>query len=108
MLEKAYTYVWLRKDLQPVHAIIQAGHALHEIGLDSRRLAKANHMVLFEVPNEKVLFEVEKELSWLGIRHHLFYEPDYGMGYTAIASEAFCENDPIRKRFSRWPLYKDS
>lgn len=102
-----YTYVFVRKDL-PIHAqIIQAGHALHEVGFTQTRPDAACHLVLFEVSSEKELLKIHSDLMRRGIWLELFFEPDYNGGeYTAMASACISEGDLARASFAKYKLYE--
>jgi len=42
-----------------------------------------------------------------GIEFYVFYEPDFGpLGYTALCTEPLDDNDPRRKYFRKWNLFK--
>ena len=82
-----YTYCFLRKDLAPIDRAIQLGHACMELGkmLDSDE--PIANMVLFEVADQSELVRVSAWLDDIGVKHHMFFEPDYDTGYTAICCE---------------------
>lgn len=95
-----YTYCFIRKDI-PIHAqIIQTAHAC----LQSDKPKTVNSIVLFEVKNEDHLIQTNEYLKDRGIKTYMFFEPDYDMGYTAIATEPISnEKDrAIFKRFKMW------
>ena len=100
-----YTYCFLRKDLPPVVRAIQLAHAGMELGkmLDSDE--PIANLVLFEVANEQELIKVDGWLEEIGIeKRHMFYEPDYDTGYTAIAVGPLTGEQ--RVPFSRFTLFK--
>lgn len=128
-LTHKYVYVWVRKDLPHAYQIIQAGHALHEMGMDTERpmntlpedcevlYSKQDgkwttterkmpvHLILFGVKNEKELLEVSRYLNENTVEHHTFYEPDFDTGFTAIATELFDNNSERRSLFKRFRMY---
>lgn len=110
---RAYTYVIVRKDLPVYYQIIQAGHAiqemmlgLHELDSETNKIRK-NYMCLLEVKNEQELMRAYSWIESCGINCHMFYEPDYETGYTAVASEPIPWDDvESRKVFDRFRMYK--
>lgn len=114
-----YVYVWVRKDIPQPYQIIQAGHALHEMGMDTERPREYDesdptcppmdypvHIVLFGVKNEKELLEASRYLNENAIKHHTFYEPDFETGFTAIATELVSNTDEERRAlFSKYRMY---
>lgn len=125
-LTHKYVYVWVRKDLPHAYQIIQAGHALHEMGMDTMRpwfyddppkktsettsisvgtRKMPVHLILFGVKNEKELLEVSRYLNENTVEHHTFYEPDFDTGFTAIATELFDNNSERRSLFKRFRMY---
>ena len=99
-----YTYCFLRKDLPGVVRAIQLGHACMELGkmLDSDE--PIANMVLFEVADQSELVRVSGWLNDVSLKHHIFYEPDYNTGYTAICTEPLTGDQ--RVPFSGFTLFK--
>lgn len=88
-----FVYIYVRTDIPPVQQLIQAAHAAHEAGImfgkhDSED-GKDNisHFCVFAVTNEERLFWIHKRFMQKDIGFHMFYEPDFNMGYSAIATE---------------------
>lgn len=79
-----YTYCFLRKDLPGVVRAIQLGHATMELGKTLGPDEPIANLVLFEVADQSELVRVSSWLNDVDIKHHIFYEPDYDTGYTAI------------------------
>lgn len=81
-----YTYAFLRKDLSNVQRAIQLAHATQEIG---KRFPKSpiSNLVLFEVADQEELVRIGGWLNDVGTLYHMFYEPDYNTGFTAIATQ---------------------
>jgi len=94
-----YTYCFIRKDI-PIHAqIIQTAHAC----LQSDKPKTVNSIILFEVKNEEHLIKTNEYLQGRGLKTYMFFEPDYDMGYTAIATEPLQGEDrTIMSRFRMW------
>jgi hypothetical protein len=94
-----YTYCFVRKDIPIAAQIVQTAHAC----LQKEMPKDINSIVLFEVKNEDHLIKVHEYLMDRGIDSYMFFEPDYDMGYTAIATEPISEeNRDIFKRFKMW------
>lgn len=94
-----YTYCFIRKDI-PIHAqIIQTAHACLQIEAPK----EINSIVLFEVKNEEHLIATNEYLQKRGLKTYIFFEPDFDMGYTAIATEPLKGEDrEVCKRFKMW------
>lgn len=99
-----YTYCFLRKDLPGVVRAIQLGHACMELGkmLDSEE--PIANLILFEVQNEQELVRASSWLEDVGVKFHMFHEPDYDTGYTAIACEPLSGDQ--RVPFSGFKLFE--
>lgn len=82
---------------------MQAAHATLEIGFRQTLPNVVCHLVLLAVPNEETLTRWAFDLKCDGINHHCFFEPDDGMGYSALATEPL--PDSARKRFKKLPLW---
>lgn len=119
-----YVYVFVRKDLPHAYQIIQAGHALHEMGMNTERpfwVAPQRegynvnetwrtepmpvHLILFGVKNQNELLQASRYLHENAVEHHTFYEPDYDTGFTAIATELFDNTSERRELFKRFRMY---
>lgn len=96
-----YTYLLVREDLTKGQQITQAGHAAYEAGktLDPEKLA--THMVVLSIKNQEELLQASRMLENQGIAHCLFFEPDYGIGESALATRPIqCPKE--RKFFRKW------
>lgn len=98
-MEIPYTYVFVRTDIPSEAQIVQAGHACLEAGFDFPRPNGTCHMVLIGVPSEEKLVNTARYLEDHEIAHRMFHEPDYGMGFSAIATEPIHgdRRKPLRK-----------
>lgn len=99
-----YTYCFLRKDLPGVVRAIQLAHATMELGktLDSKE--PIANLILFEVADQSELVRISSWLQDIGVRHHMFHEPDYDTGYTAICCEPLTGDQ--RVPFSGFKLFE--
>jgi len=101
-----YTYCFLREDLSQAASIIQAAHANFELGLrltDEEKPTRTAHMVLLGVSGEKELIRIHEQLKEDGIKSHIFFEPDYDLGYTALATQPLYGKN--RNRFKNFQLW---
>lgn len=103
-----YVYVMVRKDLTLEQQMVQLGHAALEAGyaFDGPRNQTA-HLVLLEVPDQPALQAAASRLERHGIEHALFYEPDFGMGHSALATRPVTERHE-RQLFRKYPLYRQT
>lgn len=88
----------MRTDIPLPAQAVQACHAALE------RPTQSTHLVLFAIKNEQELFKTKDMLINNGIDYSMFYEPDFDMGYTAIATEPIHEAD--KRIFKRYRLWK--
>ncbi len=88
---KRYMYVFLRTDIPFVNQIVQAGHACTLAGRDFQ-IPDDTNLVLLEVENESKLVNAARWLEKNKINYRMFYEPDFPVGNTAIATGPICES----------------
>lgn len=106
-----YIYGFVRRDLPPVQRIIQFGHACVEVGLDlgtdERKAAPLSppNICLFEVADEDELIAVVRQLRSARIKHSAFYERDYDVGFSAVATEPI--SGDARSFFANFKRYED-
>ena len=106
-----FVYLYVRADLPPVQQVIQTAHAAHEAGIhygkvrqDENGVPLISHFCVFQLKDGRDLAEVGGELAMKGIRHHTFFEPDFDMGLSAIATEPLIGVD--RKQVPVRPLLR--
>jgi hypothetical protein len=105
----SYIYTFIRRDLSPEQKIVQLGHACHEAGklLKHEENQETSSLILLSAQNEKELKSIARKIDCAGIDFHMFYEPDYDTGYTAICTRPII-TERERRFFSRWDLYRDT
>lgn len=103
-METPYTYCFIRKDLPLHYQIIQAAHATQEITKECDHPDRTCHFILFEAKDECDLTKIKEKLDVNGIKSHMFNEPDYGTGFTSIATEPIYGE--ARKFFKKFKMYK--
>ena len=103
----SYIYTFIREDLSPEQKIVQLGHACHEAGklLNKDEHEDISSMVLLSARDETDLRNIAKRIDCAGIDFHIFYEPDYSTGYTAICTRPII-TDRERAFFRKWDLYR--
>ena len=94
------------KDLKPGYQAVQASHAAIEFIFEHPEIAHdwyniSKYLVFLSVKNLDELVELSEKLSYKGIKHSKFYEPDIGNELTAIALEP---TSKARKLVSSYPL----
>lgn len=99
-----YVYVFIRKDLSLAQQLVQSNHSSVEAGFRFKQPIETARLVMLEVPDVAGLQEAAAHLDSLGIEHHLFFEPDFDIGHSAITTRPVYgeERLPLRK----YPLYK--
>lgn len=83
-----FVYIFVRKDLPRIHQTIQASHAAHEAGIEFGKIdGQQSHFCIFGVKDEEQLMAAAWQIEQNEIKHSIFHEPDFDMGYTALATE---------------------
>ncbi len=59
---------------------------------------------MLAIPSQNHLLDAADELARAGIRHTLFFEPDFNFGYTAACTEPLA--DDLRRRLRRFKLWQ--
>jgi len=103
---KPYVYALIRRDIPFAQQLVQVGHAALEAGREHYRSDETASFIVLEVPDRAALEAAAQRLSSLGIDHHLFFEPDFDMGYSALATRPVSGKE--RQIFRRWPLWRES
>ncbi len=99
-----YIYTFIRRDISPEQKIVQIGHATWEAGQRFEHPKEIASLILLSVNNEEELLEVSRRLDIRDIDHYKFFEPDNGMGYSAICTRPVYEKSE-RNYFKRYKLY---
>ena len=85
---------------------MQVGHACLEAGNRFGQPEAPCHLVLFGVSSAARLLDAAAWLNAAGIRSVAFFEPDDGLGYTAICTEPVVGSTRrLLKRFSLWQQF---
>jgi len=89
--------VFVRQDIPIQHQIIQSCHAVLTLSEDIR-IAGTPNIVLIGVSGEEPLQKVKAKLAEYGFYYSAWTEPDYDLGFTAIAVEPLdsLERAPLR------------
>ena len=98
-------YVLVRRDLTPRQQLVQAVHAAAEAG---RRFYRVDHgiasAIVLTVPDAAALSAARNQLTAAGISTDTFYEPDFGIGESALATEPIPQE--LRVHLRAWPLWR--
>lgn len=86
------------------YQIIQTAHATQEITKEIDHPERTSHLILFEAKNEEHLINIKQKLDEQGIKSHMFFEPDWNTGHTAIATAPIYGED--RNFFKKFRMYK--
>lgn len=102
---KPYVYVLVREDISLEQQMVQASHAALEAGFRFQQPAgDTSSLILLSIPNRESLENAARELQLVGIDHHMFFEPDFDMGHSALATRPLYGAE--RKRMRKYPLYR--
>jgi len=116
---KPYVYVIVRTDIRLRNQLVQLGHACLEAGAafyrpsigttvqadgQIRHEREVASLIALQVPDQAALLVAAEELTKAGIRHEIFFEPDHGMGWTALTTEPI--SGKMRETFKKYKLWK--
>jgi hypothetical protein len=88
--------------------MVQSNHATFEV---ARRLPQPQDLdvtpscITIGVPDKTALFRVIEKLRAKGIDHQVFYEPDFGMGLSAVATAPLVQEQ--RRALSNYRLWQE-
>ena len=101
---KPYTYILVRGDLSPAQQMVQACHAALEAGFAFSAPAETSSLITLSVPDKAALLAAQARLEAKGIRTLCFFEPDFDMGFSALAT---CPLYEKKERFAlaKYPLF---
>lgn len=98
-------YVLVRLDIGLAQQLVQAAHAAAEAG---RSFYQPGHgvarLVVLEVADLEALMHAREYLRQRGIACEAFFEPDEGMGYSALATQPL--ESRRRSHLRRWRLWR--
>lgn len=101
---RPYTYVIVRTDLSPAEQIVQACHAALEAGFAFTAPAETSSLIVLAVAGKAELLEAAERLELNGIETQLFFEPDFDMGYSALATRTVTTKKE-RSVLAKYPLF---
>lgn len=103
-MTKPYVYVLVRGDLPLEQQMVQSNHAALEAGFRFSKPEETASLVMLSVPDKPALLAAAERLAGHGIDHHLFFEPDWEMGHSALATRPVFGAE--RKLMKRYPLFR--
>jgi hypothetical protein len=104
MQHKPYVYVLVREDISAEQQLVQASHAALEAGFRFERPLQTARLIVLSVPDREALEAAADRLHRYGIDHHMFLEPDFGMGHSALATRPL-HLPKDRHRMRKYPLF---
>lgn len=101
---KRTIYVLIRQDISIEQQLVQSAHAAAEAG---RTFYSHDHgiasLIVLSVPDQAALHAARQRLLSHGIESELFFEPDFGMGHSALATRPLTNDE--RRHMRRWRLW---
>ena len=100
--------MFVRQDISLAQQIVQSNHATFEL---ARRLPHPQNLeitpscIVIGVPNKTALYRVIEKLRLNAIPHHVFYEPDFDMGLSAVATVPLGQEQ--RRKLSNYRLWHE-
>lgn len=103
--DKHTMYIFIRRDIGPEQQAVQSAHAAAEAG---RLYYDPEHgiasLIILEAQDEADLAKISHHLEKKGIAFTAFFEPDFGMGYSALATRPIKAHE--RKYMMGWRLFR--
>lgn len=100
-----YVYILVRKDLSKEQQGVQAVHAGMASVHEHKGLKSDTRLVLLSVEDESDLLQWKEKTIYKDIKHEMFYEPDYGIGWSALATAPISRKEgKIFKKLNKWTL----
>jgi hypothetical protein len=103
----SYIYTFIRRDISPEQQRVQLGHACYEAGKKFADNHGISSLILLSARDREDLENISRKLEEKGIDFYMFFEPDDGMGYSAICSEPIV-NPNLRNFFRKWELFTEA
>ncbi|MBK3779830.1 hypothetical protein G3A43_06155 [Paraburkholderia aspalathi] len=104
-MHKPYVYVLIREDISLEQKLVQASHAALEAGFRFEKPEQTASLIMLSVPDRNALEAAAKRLTRYGIEHHMFFEPDFEMGHSALATRPI-HLSKERHRMRKYPLFR--
>lgn len=101
----SYIYTFIRQDISPEQRIVQIGHACYEAGKMFRDDLGISSLILLSAKDEADIKLIGRKLDRRGIDYYAFFEPDEGMGYSAICTRPVTD-ERERSFFRKWELFR--
>ena len=98
----------MRQDIPLAQQVVQSNHATFEI---ARRLPHPLDLditpscIVIGVPDKQALSRVIEKLRTNDIHHHVFHEPDFDMGLSAVATAPLEQSQ--RRMLSNYRLWRE-
>ncbi len=98
----------MRQDISVAQQIVQSNHATYEVARRSpaSNLDEIPSCIVIGVPDKVALFRVIEKLNKHAIQHHTFYEPDFDMGLSAVATAPLEQEQ--RRFLSSYRLWREA
>ena len=98
-----YIFVFVRQDLSIPQQLVQSNHAT--LSLASKYIINGTpNLVLIGVPDRDGLIEAGNLLTQYGHRYYAWFEPDYDLGLTAIATVPLSREE--KKLLAHYTLWR--
>ncbi|MCL4265029.1 MAG: hypothetical protein KJ069_17565 [Anaerolineae bacterium] len=93
----------MRTDIPLADQLVQVGHVCIEAGNRFVQPQTPCHLALIGIPSKDALLDAVAQVEVAGVQCAIFYEPDAGLGYTAVCTEPITgDKRRLFKRFSLW------
>ena len=98
----------MRQDISVAQQIVQSNHATFEVArrFPAPNLHETPSCIVIGVPDKNALLRVCEKLNTHAIQHHSFYEPDFDMGLSAVATVPLEQEQ--RRFLSSYRLWREA
>lgn len=103
MANDRWLFLFIRQDISLPQQITQAGHAIYGLVNSYRPEFDTPNFVTIGVPDLNALKRVQAKLNVNQVPHYAWVEPDFDLGFTAIATIPLDEEQ--KKVLSNYRLY---
>lgn len=104
-----HSYILVRSDMPLAAQMAQSGHAAQEAAfLLGSAPEEPIHIIILSCASEAALIAAAERLASKGFDPHLFHEPDWPKGYTALYLKPQHRNAKLKAAMGSYPLWNAS
>jgi hypothetical protein len=102
-----HSYLLIRADMPLEAQMAQCAHAAQEAAfMLGPKPDIPIHVIILSCPDEAALLAAGERLAKKGIETHIFYEPDWPQGHTALYAKPQQRSSALRAAMGAYPLWR--